>query len=107
TTLTFTWNTTGYAKGNYTISAYAEPVLGETNMEDNTSVGDLIIVTIPGDFSGDHKVGPYDFALLSIAYGSSLDKPSRWNPNCDVNNDGKVGPFDFAVLCVYYGKHDP
>jgi hypothetical protein len=76
-------------------------------MEDNTFVGDLIIVTIPGDFSGDRRVSPYDFALLCIAYGSSPDKPSRWNPNCDVNNDGKVGPFDFAILCVYYGKHDP
>ena len=31
TTLALRWNTTGWSKGNYTISAYAEPVLGETN----------------------------------------------------------------------------
>jgi len=31
TTVAFMWNTTGFAKGNYTISAYAWPVLGETD----------------------------------------------------------------------------
>ena len=30
-TITFTWNTTGFAKSNYTISAYASPVPCETN----------------------------------------------------------------------------
>ena len=29
---TFTWNTSGFAKGNYTISAYAWPVEGETDL---------------------------------------------------------------------------
>ena len=36
TTITFTWNTTGVPYGNYTISAIATPVPGETNITDNT-----------------------------------------------------------------------
>lgn len=38
TTITFTWNTNGFAKGNYTITAYAEPVPSETDTADNTYV---------------------------------------------------------------------
>jgi hypothetical protein len=38
-TFTFTWNTIGFALGNYTISAYAWPVQGETDIADNTFVG--------------------------------------------------------------------
>jgi len=110
TTITLTWNTTGFAKGNYTISAYATPVLGETDTADNTYTDGWTIVTIPGDFSGDFKVGPYDFALLSKAYGSTPWKPGMigsWNPNCDVDNNNKIGPFDFAILSIHYGEHHP
>jgi parallel beta-helix repeat protein len=49
TAITFTWNTTGLPEGNYTINAYAHPVVGETDVTDNnrtssvfmTKVGDL------------------------------------------------------------------
>jgi len=44
TTLTFTWNTTGWSKGNYAISAYAEPVQGETDTTDNTYVDGTVAV---------------------------------------------------------------
>jgi hypothetical protein len=36
TILTFTWTSRGFAEGKYTISAYAEPVPGETHTADNT-----------------------------------------------------------------------
>jgi hypothetical protein len=42
TTLTFTWNTTGFDLGNYMISAYATPVQGEINTADNTFVGGTV-----------------------------------------------------------------
>jgi nitrous oxidase accessory protein NosD len=45
TTITFTWDTTGFAKGNYTISAYAWPVPGETDTTDNTYVDGTIQIT--------------------------------------------------------------
>jgi len=105
-TITFTWNTTGITKGNYIISATADPVSGEVDTADNTYTDGWIIVTIPGDFSGDFKVSPYDFALLALAYGSTPEAP-KWNPNCDVDNNNKIGPFDFAILSIHYGEHDP
>jgi len=44
TTLTFTWNTTGFASGSYIISAYVEPVLGETDVVDNRFVDGIVKV---------------------------------------------------------------
>ena len=105
-TAVFTWNTTGFAYGNYTLSAYAEPLLGEANTTNNRFTYGIIHVTIPGDFNGDFKVGPADFALLSAAYGSTPSSP-KWNPNCDVNGDESVGPADFAQLSAHYGQHYP
>ena len=46
-TLVFNWNTNKVPGGNYTISAHAEPVLGETNSEDNTYVDGYVTVTAP------------------------------------------------------------
>jgi hypothetical protein len=45
TTLTFTWNTTGFATGNYIISAIADTVPGETDTEDNTLSDGWVFVT--------------------------------------------------------------
>jgi len=45
TTLTFTWNTTGFAYGNYTLWAYAEPVEGETDTTDNLYVDGTVQIT--------------------------------------------------------------
>ena len=44
---TFKWNTTGVAKGNYTINAYAWPVLGGIDAADNIYVDSRIIVAMP------------------------------------------------------------
>jgi outer membrane protein assembly factor BamB len=103
TTLTFTWNTRGFAYGNYTISAYATPVAGETNLADNTYVGGKVVVTIPGDFNGDGKVNPTDFVIFLAAYGFSRGQPA-YNANCDINGDGKVNSTDFVIFLANYGK---
>jgi len=44
TTLNFQWDITTVASGNYSISAYIEPVPGETYMDDNTYVDGMIEV---------------------------------------------------------------
>jgi parallel beta-helix repeat protein len=49
TTITFTWNTTGFAKGNYTISAYATPVTGETDIINNNCTDGSVLITKVGD----------------------------------------------------------
>jgi parallel beta-helix repeat protein len=105
TMATFTVNSSDFAKGNYLISFFLSIVPGETDTFDNSRTT-IVTVTIQGDFNGDFKVSPPDFALLSVAYGSTPDKP-KWNPNCDTNDDDKVDPEDFAILCVHYGQHYP
>jgi hypothetical protein len=58
TTMTFTWNTSGFAKGNYTISAYASPVLGETDLANNNCTGGSVQITTVGDLGS--RVGGTD-----------------------------------------------
>jgi parallel beta-helix repeat protein len=106
TTLTFTWNTTGFAKGNYTISAYAWPVQGETDTVDNTFMDGIVTVTIPGDVDGDFEVRLVDLVHVAIAYGSKPGEP-KWNPNADIDNNSIVGLTDLVILAKNYGKTDP
>jgi hypothetical protein len=111
TTLTFTWNTTDFAKGNYTISAYAWPVPGETDTLDNTFQDGWVIVAMVGDITGptgwpDGKVDIRDVAKVSRAYGT-LPGMVRWDPNCDINNDQKIDIKDVAAVSRQYGKIDP
>jgi hypothetical protein len=112
TTLTFTWNTTGFAKGNYTISAYAWPVLGETDTADNTFIDNYVIVAMVGDITGpiqnvpDGWVDGRDIALVCKNFGKYPSKPG-YNPNTDINNDGKTDGKDIAITCRNFGKRDP
>jgi len=46
TTITFTWNTTNFTKGNYTISAYAWPTPTETDTTDNTFTDSWIYICL-------------------------------------------------------------
>jgi len=44
TIATFTWNTAGFAKGKYTIWAYATPVPDETDTADNTCIDGIVTI---------------------------------------------------------------
>jgi len=46
-TLSFSWNTTDVAGGNYTITAEATPLSGETETADNTYSEVVVTVTVP------------------------------------------------------------
>ena len=99
-TITFTWNTTGFAYGNYTISAYAWPVMGETDTEDNRKEGGWVVVTIPGDFDGDVDVDFTDLFVTMIGtyyYNYWIDH-ANYDPTADFNLDGKI---DFTDLFIY------
>ena len=106
TIITFTWNTSGFSKGNYAISAYAWPVLGETDTADNTCMGGIVTVTIPGDLNGDFKVSLADLVILAQAYGSRPGD-TRWNPNADIDGNSVVGLSDLVILANHYGQHFP
>lgn len=106
TTITITWDTTGVAKGNYTITVHVTPVPGETDTTDNTLTDGPITVTIPGDVDGDFDVDIYDIVKICTAYGSKKGDP-KYAPNCDINGDGKINIYDVVIACTNYGKTDP
>jgi parallel beta-helix repeat protein len=100
--LTFNWNTTGVASGNYTISAEATPVPDELNTDDNIHSDGTVLVTI-GDFDHDGDVDGVDFGMFAPCYGSSLGQPT-YNREADFNNDGHIDGVDFGTLAPLYGK---
>jgi len=96
------------ARGTYDITAFAIPILGETDTADNTFVKGSIQVTIPGDVNGDGYVEMMDYWVISQAYGSSPDDPN-WNPNADIysypDGDGMIEMMDYWVISQHYGEH--
>jgi len=61
-TLTFEWNASGIQLGNYTITATASRVFGETETEDNTMTYSSIKISIPGDVNADGTVNILDIS---------------------------------------------
>ena len=103
----FKWDASETRYLNYTLSAYATPVLGETDTADNTYVGDTVIIVWPGDVEGpDGDVDLFDAVTLLKAYGSKADSP-RYDPNLDINCNGQVFLFDAVILLSRYGYKEP
>jgi len=105
-TVTFTWNTTGFAKGKYTIRAYAWPVPGETYTADNTLMHGTVYVGIPGDVDGNGNVDILDIATIARAYGA-YPGHAKWNPNADLDDSNLIDIIDIAKAAKNYGKTDP
>jgi parallel beta-helix repeat protein len=104
--ITFKWNTTGFAYGNYTIKVVANQVPDETDTADNTFIGGWVYVGIPGDVNADGIVEMMDFYYTSLAFGSEPGHPN-WNPNTDVNDDHIVEMMDFFIISQNFGQHYP
>jgi parallel beta-helix repeat protein len=105
TTISLVWNTTGFAKGNYTISAVADTVPGETDTADNTFVNGVVKVTIAGDMNGDGHVNILDAILLGNAFDSKPGEPA-WSPNADINGDGYVNILDAIILGNHFDERE-
>jgi len=103
-TLTFTWNTTGVNYGNYTISAEANVVPGETDTADNTYINGTVKIKIPGDVDGDGDVDGFDFGTFAFAFGSKEGEP-KYDPEADLDGDGDVDGFDFGIFAGNFGRH--
>jgi len=96
---------TGVYKGNYTISAYAWPITGETETADNTYTDDTVLVTIPGDVNGDRTVNIIDAAGISAHwYPGPPIGPLGYGSNADINNDGSVDIIDLAIVSANWGQ---
>jgi hypothetical protein len=107
--VTLIWNTTGFAFGNYTLSACALSVPGETNPANSNFTGGWIIVSVVGDITGpngwpDGVVNMRDIALVARCFGSTPGS-SDWNPNADINGDGTVNLKDVALAARHFGQH--
>jgi len=105
TTITFTWDTTGFAKGNYTISAYVTPVPGETDLMDNNFTDGTIAVTIRGDLNNDCVVDIADVVLVTAVYRSKRGDP-EFRPNSDVIEDGVIDVADVVAVTAHYREKD-
>jgi len=101
---TFSWDSTGFSKGNYTLSTCVEPIEGEEDTADNTMYNDWVFITIPGDVNGDSSVNVLDAIVLSNAIFSKPSEPN-WNANADINNDGKVNILDCVILANHFNHH--
>ena len=117
TTLTFTWNTTGFAYG-HTISAYAWPVPGETDTADNNRTDGSILVTKVGDLGGgvppaffncDGSVDGKDLALFLQCYRGTAPAEAMYLgdlgggvPPQFYNCDGKVDGKDLSLFLLCY-----
>jgi len=100
---TFTWNTSGFVKGNYTISAYATPVPSETDMTDNSYTDGLVTVVTPGDVNADRIVDVTDAAAVSAHwYPGPPIGPLGFGSNFDINNEGTVNVLDAAIISAYW-----
>ena len=110
TTLAFTWNITSLVKGNYTMNAYADPVFGEKDIEDNCFNG-WFFITIPGDVNGDKTVNILDCIMIANHFGhvngnGHIPNTKPWLDcmNCNINCDGTVNILDCIILAGHFGQ---
>ena len=96
----FVWNSSGYALGNYTLSAYATPVVGETSILDNTYVDGIVKVTKVGDINGDGKRDMKDVGPAARAFMTTPGMP-LYNPNADLTDDHKIDMKDIGAIARY------
>jgi hypothetical protein len=106
-TLTFTWNTTGYAYGNYTLTASATLVSFEARaFEANSANNDLtsgkVLVTIGGDIDGDGYVFLSDLGIMAAAWTAFPTSPN-WNPNADITAAGQVFLSSLGAMATNWG----
>jgi len=97
--LSFTWETTGWAKGNYAISTFAHLI-------------SWVRVAMVGDITGgpggtpDGKVDIMDLASIASRYGTYTGHP-KYVAEWDINDDGNIDIIDLALCAKQYGKIDP
>jgi len=103
TVVAFIWDTTGFTKGNYTISGAADIVSGETNTTNNNMTDGMVLVTLIGDVNGDRKVRIDDILAVATAFGSNWGEP-KYSPNLDINDDRKIRVDDVLAAALHFGQ---
>jgi outer membrane protein assembly factor BamB len=110
-TVNVTWSTSSLSYGNYTLSAYAHPVVGEDYIADNTCTFRPVKVGVPGDVTGNQAGIPdgitnaRDTTYCILLFNTRPSSPN-WKPNADINNDGVVNARDVTITVVYFNKKE-
>jgi len=101
--LDFIWNTTGFSKGNYLLSAYSTVVVGETETDDNAKTEGTTTITMIGDINADKIVNIIDIVRVALAFGAVPANPN-WDPNADINGDKVINIIDIAIVALHFGE---
>lgn len=105
TTVDYFWNSTGLVPGNYSITAYAAPVQGETNTTDNTFIaGRLVHVGMIGDINNDDIIDMKDISYMARRFMIPQSDP-LWDPVADMNADGKIDMKDISYVARHFLEH--
>jgi len=102
--ITFPWNVSTTPLGNYTVTATANIVPGETHSADNTFIDGTVQIKIQGDINGDGIVDIYDAVLLIRDIDATPDSPDWNNGRSDLNNNDIVDLADVIILSTNFGK---
>jgi outer membrane protein assembly factor BamB len=100
TTVYLVWNTSGFAFGDYTLSAYAAPVVGETSVGDNNYTDGTVRVTKVGDINGDGIRNMMDVGPAARGFLTTPGVPF-YNPNADLTDDHKIDMKDIGTIARY------
>jgi len=101
----FTWNTSTFSIGDYSMSANASPVAGETNTADNALADGTVHVGIPGDVDGNRLVSMLDLYNVALRFGTIPGQPA-YLPNCDIDDNSIVNMLDLYISAVHYGQDE-
>jgi len=113
-TIMFTWNTSGFPEGSYTISAYVTPVAGEIYTSDNNLTGGIVMISVPCDVTGpvqgipDGQTDMHDINYIAGKFGTT-PLSANWDSNADVTGptqglpDNKVNMRDIGEACSNFG----
>ncbi|TET21054.1 hypothetical protein E3J74_00670 [Candidatus Bathyarchaeota archaeon] len=105
---TFTWNTTGFPRGDYQIREEITRLLGETDTADNTARA-IVRVKLLGDINDDGLVDAHDLYILSRAFDSqegyrSTPRSSNWNAEADLDGDNFIATDELITLINNYSN---
>jgi len=90
--ITFIWNISAFARGHYTLSAYAWPVTDETDTTDNRYTDGIVTISKLGDLNLDGIVNYLDASLFRQAYIGEYEFLA------DLNHDGIINYKDSSLF---------
>ena len=101
TIISYEWNTTGFALGNYTLSAYTWPILGQTALDNANVTGSIVLVTCPGDQTGHFKVDFTDIITFVSSY-INYYQTGYCDPAADFEHSSKLDFNDVTLFVASY-----